>query len=66
MLEAEFSSWPTKEEGIYVLEEMTWARLSVCRSFCKACPKKWGLSLNLWGRTVHVRVGKYKSQGLAK
>ena len=24
MLEAEFSGWATKEEVIYILEEMTW------------------------------------------
>ena len=38
MLEAEFWGWATKEE-VYILEEMTQARLSVYRSFCKACPK---------------------------
>ena len=54
MLEAEILGWATKEKVIYILEEMTRARLSVCRSFCKACPKKWGLSLNPWGTTVHV------------
>ena len=54
MLEAEILGWATKEKVIYILEEMTRARLSVCRSFCKAYPQKWVLSLNAWDRTVHV------------